>query len=152
MALDVTLSEECFKNSIKKFFVDSLYTTQGIYIEFDTEYKIPKKEGVEVDQWIVFHFDGLHYKGSVAEGRVAAYLFSRRDEEGSDLGVLRDKLLDLLIDEDATDGRARVGLFDTSWVKQTSMVVDIGDESKQETAKDQTKYRYANLYFKYGCK
>lgn len=148
MALDITQSEEAFNRSIRKYFVDELHTGEGVYIEFDTIYKVP--DGV--NQWIVFHSDGLHPQGNVLTARVAAYMFSQKDDEGVELAKLRDKLIDKVTPEPDSDGIMRVDLVDAAFTKVQGMVVTIGNESDREVGADGVKYRYANLYFRYGTK
>jgi len=148
VALDITQSEEAFQRSIKKYFVDTLHTVEGVFIEFDVAYRIPPGQ----DEWIVFHFDGLSTQGNVATGRVAAYMFSQKDEEGLELARLRDKLMDKVLDNDATDGKRRVPLYDELFVPQQGMLLTHGAESDREIGADGVKYRYVNLYFKYGTK
>lgn len=152
MAIDPTHSEQCFRNSIKKFFIDNLYTIDGIFIDFDKTYSIPKKNGDEVDRWIIFHFDGIHYHNNVATGRIGAYMFSRRDDDGMDLSALRDTLYDYMLDDTMPDMKKRVTLYDLAWAVIGGMPVTVGDESEQMTADDDTKYKYMNLYFRYGVK
>ena len=153
MALDVTLQEVAFRKSVKKFLVDSLYTTDGIYIGFETMFKEPETSGgTPLDVWINFHFDGLSVHGNTARGRVAAYLFSRRDADGSLLSGLRDSLMDKLIDLDMPDGLKRVPLYDATWQQVAGMIVTTGGESKEESGVDDTTYKFVNLYFNYATK
>lgn len=152
MAIDPTHSEECFRNSIKKFFVDRIYTIDGIYIDFDKTYSIPTVNGDEVKKWIIFHFDGIHYEGIVATGRIGAYMFTREDDEGFELSKLRDVLFDYMFDDTMPDMKARIPLYNTSWAQIGGMVVTVGNESEQDTGDDDTKYKYMNLYFRYGVK
>ena len=148
MSVDITQSEVAFKRSIKKYFVDNLVTTEGIFIEFDVAYRIPPN----VNEWVVFHFDGLTTEGNVATGRVAAYMFSIKDKEGMNLSALRDTLMDYVGDNDADDGKRRVPLVDETFTTVQGMVLTPGDESKQDVGEDGTKYKYVNLYFKFGTK
>ena len=146
MALDITQSEEAFNRSIKKYFVDELHTGEGILIEFDTVYRIP--DGV--NEWLVFHFDGLHYQGNLATGRVSVYMFSQKDDEGVKLAKLRDTLMDKVLPGTDSDGIKRIDLVDDLFAKVKGMVVTIGNESDREVGEDGVKYKYVNLYFKYG--
>lgn len=152
MAIDPTHSEECFRKSIKKFFVDNLYTIKGIYIDFDKTYNVPSVAGVPVNKWIIFHFDGIHYRGNVATGRVGAYMFTRRDSEGTELSKLRDILYDYMIDYNMPDLKTRVPLYDLTLTQVGGMPVTVGDESEQMLGADDTKYKYMNLYFRFGVK
>lgn len=153
MALDTTLQELAFRRSIKKFFVDNLLTAQSVYVSFETLYKIPvDSAGVELDSWINFHFDGLNVTGNLARGRVAAYLFSRRDADGTKLAVLRDTLMDVITDLVAIDGIKRVPLYDNLWNSIGGMLVSTGAESNESLGVDETLYKFVNLYFSYATK
>lgn len=153
MALDVTLQEGAFRKSVKKFLVDSLYTTDGIYIGFETSFKeLADSNGDPLNIWVNFHFDGLTVNGNKATGRVAAYLFSRGDADGMLLASLRDSLMDKLIDLSMPDGLKRVPLYDDSWQEIVGMIITTGVESKEEKGVDDTLYKLVNIYFNYATK
>ena len=64
--------------------MDNLYTTDEIYLGFETAFQKPvETDGTPINEWINFHFDGLTPDGTVGRGRVAAYLFTRGDTDGS---------------------------------------------------------------------
>lgn len=151
MALDQTLSEANFRRSVKKFFVDNLYTVDGVYLDFNRIYQTPKNNaGDDLDEWVRFHFNGVSTQHTISTGRVAAYLFTRRDPEGSNLALLRDKLQNYLVDLTMPDGLRRVPLYNDSWVIIGGMIVTTGNESTEEFAQDGSMYKFVNLYFKYA--
>ena len=153
MALDSTLSEASFRRSIKKYFVDNLYTAQGVYVSFSTIFQKPEHaDGTPINSWISFHFDGLNTENSVSIGRVSSYLFSREDTDGEDLASLRDKLIDLLVDLNQVDGMARIPLYDDVWNVVGYMMPTVGRESMEERGKDKTLYKFVNIYFRFGAK
>ena len=151
MALDPTLQEANFRRSVKKYFVDTLYTTKGIYISFGATYKEPdESDGTAIDKWINFHFDGVPIKGTLSRGRVAAFMFSRRDTDGTELAALKDELMDQLIDLTMPDGIRRVPLYDADWNVIGGMMVSTGADSKEERGGDDTLYRFINIYFNFA--
>ena len=153
MAIDPTLSEQCFRRSVKKYFVDKLYTIDGVYLGFETEFQEPEEtDGTEITEWINFHFDGLTPDNTLGHGRVAAYLFTRKDVDGSKLAILRDKLMDSLIDLTMPDGIRRVPLYDLAWQSIGGMLVSTGREPKEERGADKTLYKFINIYFRYATK
>lgn len=153
MAIDPTLSEQCFRRSVKKYFVDNLYTTKGIYLGFETEFQDPMEtDGSTISEWINFHFDGLSPDNTLGHGRVAAYLFTRKDVDGSKLAILRDTLMEYLVDLTMPDGIRRVPLYDLAWQSIGGMMVSTGREPKEERGADQTLYKFINIYFKYVTK
>lgn len=150
MALDPTHSEEYFRRSVKKYLVDNLYTTDGVYIDFAKIYQTPTDGiGDEITEWIRFHFNGLSPEGNLYTGRVAAYMFVRRDS-GTELARLRDKLWNYLVDLNMPDGLKRVPLYNDVWTQIGGMVVTTGFESKEEYADDDTLYKFVNIYFRYA--
>jgi hypothetical protein len=152
MPLDPTLSEQCFRNSIKKYFVDTLQTVDGVYVGFETEYKQPEDVGGnEVTEWINFHFNGVTSGNAVSTGRVAAYLFTRKDTDGANLATLRDKLMSRLVDLSATDGIMRIPLYDLTWTATgVGIMLHTGNESVEERGKDGTLYKFLNIYCRFA--
>ncbi len=148
MSLDITQSELAFNRSVKKYFIDTLHTDDGVYIEFDTIYRVPEK----VNQWISFHFDGLSQRGSVTTGRVAAYIFTQKDDECLALAALQDTLMNRIFDDSATTGMRSVALCDEDFAPMQGMILTYGDFSTKEKGADGVNYRHINLYFKYGTK
>ena len=149
MALDPTHSEAYFRRSVKKFFVDGLYTVDKVYVDFDKMYQSPTD--ASISEWIRFHFNGLSADGNLFVGRVAAYLFTR-GSKGTGLAVLRDKLYNYLVDLNMPDGLRRVPLYDTNWAVIGGMIVTTGNESNEEYADDDTLYKFINIYFRYAIK
>lgn len=148
MSLDPTHSELFFRRSVKKFFVDNLYTVDGVYLDFSKIYKSPSDSSIET--WIRFHFNGLSTRGITSTGRVAAYMFSRKDNDGSKLATVRDQLHNYLVDLNMPDGMRRVPLYDGTWTEIGGMVVTTGAESKEEFADDDTIYKFINVYFTFA--
>jgi len=151
--IDPTLTEQCFCRSVKKYFVDNLHTVEKIYLGFETEFQTPEEtDGTPINEWINFHFDGLTPNDTLGHGRVAAYLFTRKDTDGYKLAILRDKLMEYLIDLAMPDGIRRVTLYDLTWESIGGMLVSTGREPKEERGPDQTLYKFINIYFKYATK
>lgn len=153
MPLDPSHSDTNFRRSVKKYLVDNLYTTDGVYIDFSRIYQTPTDGiGDDINEWIRFQINGLTFRGTTATGRVAAYLFTREDVDGKNIAVLRDLLVNYAIDISMTDGLARVPLYDETWTQIGSMILTVGTESDEERADDDTLYKFVNLYFTYAVK
>jgi len=157
--LDNTAKLSNIVNSLKKYFVDSLYTAESIHVEFGKSYEeVYKALPDRVDQWAIIAFDPV-VVDTLSELRFSIYMFSRRDPEAANLYLLRDKIFNYLIDTTQTDGLARVTLYDTSnpvsWVSIGKGVIIVpagrADSSNYE-AEDGTKFRYFSLEFKWGAK
>lgn len=152
MAMHPTLSETCFKNSIKKFFVDSLQTVDGISVDFDVQYVNPESSGIELDRWISIKFGNIE-GGTLSRAHVIIYLFTRRDSEGIDLSILRDTILEKLIDLDMTDGKARIPLYDLTWAEIGAMIPTVNLESEEPgILKDTTNYKWVRVDLAWGAK
>lgn len=151
MAIAPTLSEEFYKNSVKKYFVDSLYTTEGVFISFEKLTTDPADAVPDgITEWIVFKFMGNAYKSPVSQRKLDAYLFSRGDEEGHALSVLRDKLVSALIDLTMPDGIRRAPLYDATWATIGGMLLTVGKESEEEVATDDTLYKVVPINILYA--
>jgi len=152
MVLDPTLSESCFKNSIKKFFVDNIFTAEGIDINFDVQYVQPEDTGIEASKWISIKF-GKIIGGTLSSAHIIVYLFSREDTEGVDLSILRDTIMDKIIDLNATDGKVRIPLYDLSWNEVGGMIPFLTLESDEPgVTKDDTKFKWMRIDLKWGSK
>ena len=150
--LDPTLSESCFKNSIKKFFVDNIFIAEGIDIDFDVQYVLPEDMGIGVDKWIAIKFGNININ-TLSKAHILVYLFTRKDSEGVDLSVLRDTILDKLINLTATDGVVRIPLYDLSWTQVGAIIPHLYLESGEpEVMKDDTRYKWMRIELYWGTK
>lgn len=156
MALDPTARRSNAQDSLKKFFIDNLTTTEGIYLRFDRIIKTPQVQGHELDRWISVIFGGLE---RMALGRFTADLYcaTRRDNEGFRLAQLTDTVMGYLTDADQVDGRRRITLYRSravgSWTQlDGGIVVQNIQESAQFDADDLTKYIILTPTFRWGMK
>jgi hypothetical protein len=155
MPLAETTKLSNITNSLKKYFVDSLYTAESIQLDFDKSYQdvyaaLPDR----VDQWIIIAFDRADMDTLASLG-FTVYLYSRRDPEAVNLFLLRDKVMAYLIDITQTDGMARINLFNAAWgiVGAAVIVLPAGrQESDNYVAKDGTKFRYITAALRWGAK
>lgn len=155
MPLAETTKLSNITNSLKKYFVDSLYTGESIHLDFDKSYQdvyanLPDR----VDQWIIIAFDRADMDTLASLG-FTLYLYSRRDPEAVNLFLLRDKVMAYLIDITQTDGMARINLFNAAWgiVGAAVVVLPAGrQESDNYVAEDGTKFRYISAALRWGAK
>lgn len=155
MPLDETAKLSNITNSLKKYFVDSLYTGESIQLDFDKSYQdvyaaLPDR----VDQWLIIAFDPSSMD-ALAELAFTIYLYSRRDPEAVNLFILRDKVMAYLIDITQTDGLARIDLYDAAWGIMGAAVIVLPagrQESDNYVAKDGTKFRYISASLRWGAK
>jgi hypothetical protein len=155
MALDETAKLSNIVNSLKKYFVDSLYTTESIQVEFDKSYQdvyadLPDR----VDQWMIISFDPSDMD-TLAKLEFTLYMYSRKDPEAVNLFLLRDTVMGYLADDTQTDGLARVDLYDASWAIVGAAVITlpaIRQELGNFVAEDGTKFRYISASLRWGAK
>lgn len=149
--LDPTLQESCYKYSIRKYFQDNIETGYGKRIYFDVEYTIPKVNGVELTNWYVFHFGKVDL-GNLSKAMLEVYLFSRKDPGNVLLTTLRDDLLSVLFDEDATDGLKKIPFLNLSGTKITGIVPIVIDQSEESTGADGTNFKIVTVRMHWGTK
>ena len=157
MALDNTAKEANIQDSIKKYFVDNLYRTDGIALSFDKSIAVPKLTGQPrtVTRWVNIAIGSIDM-GYLAEIVLNIYCCTIKDNEGFRLAHLRDIVIDYLSDRTQTDGMRRIPLYrsyaDQEWTKIGSMVVQEIIESDRIIADDETKYKIITARLRWGCK
>ncbi|MFA5397507.1 MAG: hypothetical protein WC346_15970 [Methanogenium sp.] len=153
--LDGTHRESNFRDSVKKYFYDNLFTTEGIAVSFDRSLSTPKVQGIEVDKWYAVVIGEIEL-GTLAEGYVDIYCCTKKDPEGFRLAQLRDKVMKYLIDTSMTDGMARVTFYRSSatetWTSLGKMVIQVQGESRQMEAEDYTKFKVITIRLRWGAK
>jgi hypothetical protein len=155
MPLDETAKLSNITNSVKKYFVDSLHTTESIPLDFDKSYKevyaaLPGR----VDQWMIIAFDPSDMD-TLAKLELTLYMYSRKDPEAVNLFLLRDKVMAYLVDTTQTDGLARINLYNAAWgiIGAAVIVLPRGrHESGNFVAEDGTKFRYISASLRWGAK
>jgi hypothetical protein len=155
MALDPTAREANVRDSIKKFFVDNIYRTEGVEVTFDTELSTPKIQGIEVDKWITINFGEFNFD-NMSDYNIDVYCCTKNDSEGFKLAQLRDKVMGYLTDSSKADGMGRVTLYrsyaDRPWEIIGYLMVFVETESKQMVAPDGTKFKMIPCTLKWGAK
>ncbi len=155
MTIDATIRESNLRDSIKKYFVDALYTTEGIDLLFDKFLSSPKVQGNEIDKWYAIMIGEIDL-GTLSEVQLDIFCCARKDAEGFKLAQLRDKVMNYLIDTSQTDGMARITLYKSSateaWTNIGGMVVQILSESPQMDAEDNTKFKSITVSLRWGGK
>jgi len=155
MALDETAKLSNIVRSFKKYFVDSLYTTESIPLDFDKSYQdvyaaLPGR----VDQWIIIALN-LSKMDTLAAFDFTIFMYSRKDPEAVNLFVLRDKVMGYLIDATQTDGLARMTLYNATWAQIGAAVIVLPEgrhESENIVAEDGTKFRFISASLRWGAK
>ncbi len=153
--LDSTARESNFRDSIKKYFVDNLYKTEGIELLFDRVLSTPKVQGIEVNRWVAIMSGDLDL-GVMGSATLEIFCCTKKDSEGFRLAQLRDKVMGYLIDTTQTDGFARIILYRSSateaWTDIGTMLVQVDSESRQMEAEDGTKFKTISVRLRWATK
>jgi len=151
--LDATAKEANVRDSIKKYFVDSLHTGESVHLSFDKYLSTPDIRSKSVDRWVTVNFGEMHMD-VMGSHMLNIFCCTRSDGEGFKLAQLRDKVYKYLVDNTKTDGMARIPFYrsraDGNWtLLDGGFIVRSVIESQQFEADDGTKYKVltANLRF-----
>jgi len=155
MALSPEVRTSDFRDSIKKYFIDSLETTKSIKTFFNWIDDVPvNASGVKLNSWIIIDFGDLTL-GTMASCSVGLNLFTRKDYEGDTMATLCDTVLDYIVDESAANGLHTIPYYNTSdspWVLVGGIVPLIDRIFEDTPAKDSTKIKTIHLLCKWGSK
>jgi len=154
--LDSTAKESNIRDSIKKYFVDNLYTSEGVPLTFDRYLDIPNVQGHALDKWVSINFGDM-FMTELSTHILNIYCCTRADSEGFKLAQLRDKVYKYLVNGDNTDGMARIAFYRSrasgDWtLLTTGMVVQEVMESRQFETEDGTKYKILTVKLRFASK
>ena len=76
MSLDATARLSNVMDSLKKYFFDSLYTTEGKEVMFDKSLSTPDLADKSIDRWVVINFGALDM-GTLSEFYLNIFVCSR---------------------------------------------------------------------------
>lgn len=155
MALDSTARESNFKDSIKKYFVDNLETTEGVPVTFDKGLSSPDLEDRTVEKWVAVNW-GPMQRGTMSAASLAVHMCTRGDNEGFKLAQLSDKVMGYLSDENSTDGYKRIPFYQSHhsapWTQIGMLLVTEVFESAELEADDETKYKTFDVQIRFASK
>jgi hypothetical protein len=151
MSLEASAREANFRDSIKKFFVDNIETTEGVPVTFDKALSSPNIQGKEVERWVSIVIGPIGFD-TLSDAIVEVYCCSRRDNEGYKLSQLRDKVLGYLIDYNMIDGKSRIDFYQSSYSGAWTLIgkILVWDilQSGDIIAPDETKFKTLTLLLK----
>ena len=154
--LDSTAKESNLKDSVKRYFIESLYKTEGVHVTFDKYLSTPRIQGKAVDRWVSINFGSLAMS-SMSQFILRVFPCTRSDSEGFKLSQLRDKVYKYLVNADMTDGMARIPFYrsraEGAWTLLGSGIV-IQDviEGDQLDADDGTKFKEMTVRIRFSAK
>ena len=154
MALDPTAREANIRDSLVKFFVDNLKTTEGIDLLFDVEFSTPDLIEKTINRWVVINLDVIDlHLGSIS---VRITCCTRKDPEGFRLSQLKDTVMGYLSDTEMTDTMKRIPFYRSSlteaWVLLGAFVVQRVEETGQLRGPDGTKFKELLCQLRWGTK
>jgi hypothetical protein len=110
MSLDETAKESNILDSLKKYFVDSLETVEGLNVSFDKYLSTPNTQGHAVDKWVSINVLNMNLS-DLSGLDLNIFCCTRSDGEGFKRAQLRDKVFKYLTDNTKTDGMARIAFY-----------------------------------------
>jgi len=154
--LDSTAKEANVRDSIKKFFTDSLATAEGLSLTFDRYLATPSIQGHATDRWVSINFGDMSMSYLSALD-LQIFCCTRADSEGFKLAQLRDKVYKYLVDSAQTDGMARFSFYrsraDGAWtLLDGGFVVQDVMESRQMESDDGTKFKVLTARLRFASK
>lgn len=155
MALDPTARLSNILDSLKKYFIDSLHTTEGKEVMFDKSLSTPDLTDKSIDRWVVINFGALDM-GTLSELYLNIFICSRQDAESFKNSQLRDVVMSYLSDTTQTDGMRRISLYKSSateaWTLIGAILVQEVTEGPLFEAEDLTKARQLTVRLRWASK
>lgn len=155
MALDPTAREANFRDSIKKYFVDNLKTTEGIALMFDTAIATPDLYRHTTGKWVIINFMDMH-RDDMSMAFIDVICCTRKDNEGFKLAQLTDTVMGYLTGSTNGDSTCRITFYrsyaNQAWESIGGIVVQDIQETSQMEAEDGTKYKILNCLLRFASK
>lgn len=157
MALEPTAREANYRDSIKKYMVDSLVTIEGLKITFDPRMHVPetfKSTNPNVKKWVSVKFGNL-YRDDMSEGILEIRCCTRQDTEGFQLAQLCDKVIGYFTTT-SDDGIKRITFYRSypsqAWDNIGGIVVQDVMESREMEAADDTLWKLVTVILRFASK
>ena len=150
MSLHPTASEYNLQMSLTKFFIDSLFTIEGIHIDFDKGFVVP---GKSINEWCFINYASLTMS-DLSELQIQIVIGTVKDVNGVNLVLLRDKVMKYLSDSEMPDGVRRITHYDASndsaWSVIGGLMLFLMPESGRTIASNEAKFKIINCRVKWG--
>ena len=156
MALDATARESNYRDSVRKYLIDNLYTGENIKLLFDKFAPTPDVRDYSIDRWVSIMFKPLE-RGHISEGIIDVIPCTRKDTEGFRLAQLTDTVYGYLTDSSANDGMRRIPLYRSkaagSWdVIGGGIMFHEIIESEQLETDTEVKFKVLTVTLKFASK
>ena len=151
MALDDTAKEVNILNSIRKYLVDSLETTEEKELSFDISLNNPDLHDPTTTEWVTVNFGKMNRFG-MAQLLLDIYCCTRSDNEGDNNAALSDLVFDYMTDNLMPDGKKRIPIYNQSDAEVGVMFVQDIIEGERAPAPDGTKYKVLSCRLRWIAK
>ena len=157
MALDPTARTTNVKDSIQKYFVDNVWRTSKIPLQFDNSLNAPTLQGTEAaNRWVGVKLDPLELETLSSQG-LSVFCCARQDKEGFIMAQVVDTVMGYLTDTTQTDGFARIPFYRSyeppqAWTLLGALLVTDPHISGELDAPDHTKYRIITVQLRFASK
>lgn len=155
MALDPTAREANIRDSIKKWAIDNIQTTESITCTFDKALSTPNIQGHSVTKWVSLKLGPMD-RGYLSTANLFIFCCTRQDSEGFVLAQTVDKVLGYLTDTTYPDGMARIPFYRSretgAWTLLGQLQVQDITESGELDAPDETKYKMLSVRLRFASK
>lgn len=153
MVLDPTAREANYRDSMKKYLVDSLVTAAGLNLSFDASLVTPILRNKSTDKWVVVNFGDMH-RDDMSTATMEIFCCTREDNEGFKLAQLTDTVMGYLSSTVDGDSTKRIVFYrsypNQAWVEIGGIIVLEVFESAQLLADDSTKYKILSIVLKFA--
>jgi hypothetical protein len=159
MSIYPTDKEVNFRQSIKKYFVDNVYTTYGVKLLFNSmgdDVADPNLINHTVDRWVSIVFGDYSNWNKMIRRYIEIYTCTRGDPEKYELAQLNDIIINLLNEHTITDGMKRIPFYNcvsedsSTWVEIGKMLVQRYTMSKDYDLQDGTNLVRFNVLLRWG--
>jgi hypothetical protein len=155
MAIDATAREANLRDSIKKYFIDSLFTTEHIPVSFDIFVTSPKIQGKSVDRWVSLAI-GDKELDTLSSCMLEVYCCTRKDPENFRLSQLRDTVMSYLLPDTDDETYKRIPFYRSAasgaWTLLGALMITNIYEGMDMIAEDQTKFKTLYVQLRYVAK
>jgi len=127
------------RNSVKKFFLDSLQAIEGIPVYFTTSHD---KE--DLSEWIFVDCSNEHIMGHVSRLRVIVYAFTRDDLEYDRLYEITDKIITYLYS-------GHMPLYDENWNEIGGAKVEVLPSEAIRKTRDRSTFKAMPFVIAWGA-
>lgn len=156
MALDPTARETNFKDSVKKYIIDNMWTTEKVPVSFDPALGNPRvPNNTELTTWLNVRF-GDFYRDDLSRATVEIRCCTRQDNEGFKLAQLTDKVMGYFTTTEGTGLKSftfwRSYEAPTPWENIGGIVVQDIIESGVFKAEDESNFKVLYLTLRFASK